>query len=254
MKIKLLNLNMRLGGKYTWDNILDLIRTEQPDILMLQEVRNSSLEDAPPCLSTYASLRKELPYTYSDYETQFIITDEDGDTAPEGVAIFSKFPLSRVAVLWLQGDSAITVNANDRDSIPTWPRNLLHCQATINGTIYNLMTLQGVWAPDGTETDNQKNMGICIANYIDGMENVILSGDFNVNENTETINLMEKTLNNIFKGERTSSFNMTRKFKPGYAEAVVDFIMVSPTITVMGHSTPEADVSDHLSQIAVFDL
>jgi endonuclease/exonuclease/phosphatase (EEP) superfamily protein YafD len=119
---------------------------------------------------------------------------------------------------------------------------------------YELMTVHGVWAPDGNETDDQKAMGKKISEYIQNKSNVILSGDFNINQKSECISGIEKDLTNIFKDERITSFNMKHKDKPGYASAVVDFVFASPAIKVLEHRTADVDVSDHQSQVVVFDL
>jgi endonuclease/exonuclease/phosphatase family metal-dependent hydrolase len=115
------------------------------------------------------------------------------------------------------------------------------------------MSLQGVWAHDATETPAQIEMGNRISKYVQGKNNVILAGDFNVNEGTQTIDLLGESLSNIFKGERRTSFNMTRK-GPQFSEAVVDFVFTSPNIKVADHHTATADVSDHQSQIVVLEL
>jgi len=148
----------------------------------------------------------------------------------------------------------MVANDTDRALVPTFPRNLLHCEVSINEKPYNLMTLQGVWAKDGVETDGQREMGKRIEQYLDGMDNVILSGDFNTNEQSSAIASLGQRLHNIFAGQRVSSFNMQHKNNPGYAGAVVDFVFTSPGMTVREHHTTDADVSDHQSQVVVLDL
>ena len=239
---------MLLGGKDTWDNILAYIHEEKPDIMFLQEVHNSKEPNVPSYLSSYEALKKEFSFPYSEYETQFNLINEN-EYAPSGLAILSKFPLTKKRVLWLHGDAPIEFDIKDREQIPTLPRNLMHCQAEINNKIVNLMTLQGVWAPDEKELETQKEMANKIFEYISDKNEIILGGDFNVNENTESIDLISQKLNNVFKGERVTSFNMTRKTKPGYGVAVVDFIFTSPSIKVVEHYTSDHDVSDHKSQV-----
>ncbi|MFA5954251.1 MAG: endonuclease/exonuclease/phosphatase family protein [Patescibacteria group bacterium] len=253
MKIKIINLNLWLGGQHTWDNILEYLRHEDPDIIFLQEVNNSTKKDVPPYLTSYASLQRELNLPYSEYETQFNVKYGD-EYVPRGVAIFSRFPLSNKFVVWLYGNVTADVDDSDIESIPTFPRNLLHCQTEINNTRYNLMTLQGVWAHDGRETEAQKQMGQKIVDYVADKENVILGGDFNVNEKTESIKFLGKHLTNVFKSERVTSFNMARKNKPGYGEAVVDFIFLGPTIKVVSHYSSDKDVSDHQSQVVIIEV
>jgi endonuclease/exonuclease/phosphatase family metal-dependent hydrolase len=252
MRVKLINLNVWWGGKKLWGNIVQYLKEEQPDITILQEAYASEEQNAAPYLNTAASLQKILGFPYSEFGLEFIIQTKE-DKSPMGNAILSKFPLIKKEGLWLQGTGPTEVSDSDRQSIPYFPRNLLHCEAEINGQAYNLMALHGIWAPDEQETEMQKEMGRKVAGYLQGKPNVILAGDFNINEKSETVQLLEQGLTNIFKGERVSSFNMKQKTKPGYATAVVDFVFASPNIKVAEHYTSEADVSDHQSQVVVFD-
>jgi endonuclease/exonuclease/phosphatase family metal-dependent hydrolase len=253
MRVKLINLNAWHGGRRLWDNIVQYLKEEQPDIITIQEAYASEEQNTLPYLRTVSALQEILGFPYSAYGLEFIIETEN-EKGPMGNAFLSKYPLAQKPAVWLQGTAPAQVRDFDYDSIPHFPRNILHCEAAINGQTYNLMTLHGVWAPDNNETDLQKKMGQTISKYIKGMPKVILSGDFNVNENTETVKILEDDLINIFKGERASSFNMRQKTKPGYATAVVDFIFASPDIQVLEHRTSDADVSDHQSQVVVMDL
>ncbi len=97
-------------------------------------------------------------------------------------------------------------------------------------------------------------MGQNISYCIQDKSNIIMSGDFNINCHTETVDLIEKDLVNIFGDERSTSFNMKHKSKPGYASAVVDFVFVSPNIKVLEHYQLDVDIPDHMSQVVVFEL
>jgi len=253
MRVKLINLNVWYGGKRLWDNIVQYLKDEQPDILTLQEAYASEELGAAPYLKTASSLQQILGFPYSAFGLEFILQTKE-EKAPMGSAILSKFPLANEQAVWIHGSAPIEVNDTKRENIPNFVRNILHCETIINGQTYNLMTLHGVWAPDNTETEAQKVMGRKISEYVKDKPNVILTGDFNVNENTETIRMLEQNLTNIFKGERVSSFNMEHKTRPGYATAVVDFVFASPNIKILEHYTADANVSDHQSQVVVFDL
>jgi endonuclease/exonuclease/phosphatase family metal-dependent hydrolase len=251
--MKLVNLNTWHGGKYLWDNIVEYLRAEDPDILMLQEAYASKEPGQAPFLNTAQSIQGILDLPYSEFAQEFMLSTPE-DHAPMGNAILSRFPLTHVNTVWLHGNGPTEVNDLDRAAIPNIPRNMLHCQTEIKGQTYNLLNTHGVWAPDSKETDSQQEMGRIISDYIQDMTNVILAGDFNTNENTSTMSAIRENLVDIFSGERKSSFNMKHKTNPGYATAVVDFIFVSPNIRVLEHRTSERDVSDHQSQIVILDL
>lgn len=253
MRVKVLNLNTWYGGMNAWDDMLSYLKSENADILFLQEAYLGDDASKPSYLNTVSALKQLLDYPYAEHEKTFDIKVGDV-TAPMGNAILSRFPILDRNVLWLYGDKARFVDNDRREDYPTFPTNLLHCGVRIGAQRYNLMTLHGIWAPDSAETESQKTMGEKIHAYVRGKQNVILGGDFNVNENTETIKLFETGLVNVFKGERRSSFNMRRKTDFVFAGVAVDFIFVSPDIKVVRHYSSEADVSDHQSQLVVLDL
>ncbi|HYF04547.1 MAG TPA: hypothetical protein VEA59_00075 [Patescibacteria group bacterium] len=118
------------------------------------------------------------------------------------------------------------------------------------------MTLQGVWAPNEKETENQKKMAGILSSYVTNKPRTILSGDFNVNPYTHTITTLDGILDNVFKSDsRKTSFNLKHKDlikSPGYAEGIVDFIFTSRDIPHICHYTSDVDVSDHLAQTFYF--
>ncbi len=253
MRVKIINLNAWYGGRYTWDNIVSYLREEKPDIVFLQEAYMSDDPDVPVFLRTVSSLADLVGFPFSESAPQFTQQGQDL-CAPVGNAILSKLPLTLKNIEWLQGSGGTVVDDRDLANVPDFPRNLLHCRIVVGENTYNLINLQGVWAFDGTETERQRKVGEKIKNYIADAPNVILAGDFNVNEYTESVHMLQENLVNVFKGERTSSFNMTRKKNPGLATAVVDFVFTSPSVAVVEHYTPDVDVSDHMSQVIIVDL
>ncbi len=253
MRIKIININTWWGGRYLWDNLTQYLKSEQADIVMMQEACVNSGSGLLQYLTTAASLKKMLDYPYAEQQLQY--GEKVGqETLSLANAMLSRFPLINKSVVWLQGNGPGAIDNANPASFPDAPRNLLHCQMDINDQLYNLITLQGVWAPDSNVTDGQLAQGKVPADYIKDKPNIILSGDFNVKEGSQPISLIEQYLTNIFVGERKSSFNMKHKTNPGYATAVVDFVFTSPDLKVTDHYTADADVSDHQSQVVILDL
>lgn len=252
MQVKLVNINVWHGGKHLWDNIIEYLRNENPDVIMMQEAF-AKAGASEQYLQTVNSLKKILGYKFTEQAIECTLSN-GSVSSPVANAILSKFPLENRHIEWIHGNGPEEVDDRDKSEIPNFPRNLLHCQSNINGQTYNFMVTHGVWAHDHVETESQKAMGKKICSYLEGKNNVILSGDFNVNENTKTINSIGNILVNIFKGNRSSSFNMKQKTDQGYANAIVDFVFSSPEIKILEHYTPDVNVSDHQSQIVIFDL
>jgi hypothetical protein len=47
---------------------------------------------------------------------------------------------------------------------------------------------------------------------------------------------------------------MKHKTDPGFADAVVDMLFITPDITVRDHYASKANVSDHLSLVATLEV
>lgn len=253
MRIKLINLNTWFGGRNTFDSVIQYLSAEQPDIILLQEAYNGRDQKSAPYKRTVSSIQKLLNYQYAEFEESCILCTEY-ESEPFGNAIVSRFPIQDKKVLWIYGNGSILFDNTGKKSASEIPRNLLHCQILIGQVPYNIITLQGVWVIDGVETKQQKQMGNKILDYITDMENVILGGDFNLNQYAKTIRSFGNHMVNVFEGERVSSFNMKYKNNPVYAASVVDFIFTSPGIKVLDHYTSNLNVSDHQSQVVVLDL
>jgi endonuclease/exonuclease/phosphatase family metal-dependent hydrolase len=262
MKVKIINLNMFYGGKVDWDNAVQYLQEEQPDIVLLQEVYWDAASGRSQFTNTVPNLQAVLDYKYAEGQIEFVFETRDGVVGPIGNAIMSRFSLENKKIVWLTGSGpGELTKQSDREALSHLPRALVHCEVSIEGKVYNIMTLHGVFSEKSEENDLQRAMGKQIVEYIQGMPNVILGGDFNVREDSDAIRMIEDHLENVFKGERTTSFdsrheNLRAKvanegFVPG---PPIDHIFVSPDIKVVEHRTAEACVSDHQSQIVVLDL
>lgn len=243
MEFKIINLNVWLGGKLM-PQILDFLEQENADILNLQEVRKGDTKNP----DIEQAIKEKLEYEYSFFTPAFFDTVENCDS---GNLILSKYPIVKTDYKFLFGQYKIHEHGQDPNYFSTLPRIIQHATIDINGTkIYNF-NVHGIWAHrDGSDSPNRLKMSNIVCQEIKDKKNVILTGDFNSQENTKTINNIENYLTNIFKDERKSSFNMKQKTDPGYGEAVVDFIFTSNNFRILSKSMPNVDISDHLPLVA----
>lgn len=248
MKIKYLSLNAWLGGKL-WDTMVDFLKREDADIVALQEVYGGEDPKLEKRLRTIQALTKEAPYTYTAFAPAMIDTKLN---LPWGNAILSKFPITKHEAIFFDvpfGKCEIkTENAEYA------PRNMLHAVIDLKATTINVFSLHGIWGKDGDDNPRRLAMSDTIAKHTQRLPHVILSGDSNVKENTETVRKLERHLRNVFKGERTTSFNMRIKTDQNFAHAVVDHLLVSPDLIVIEHHQPDVDASDHLPLIATIEI
>ncbi len=251
MQLKFVCLNLWFGGKL-FDNILDFLKQEQPDIIALQEAFNGH---DPSWARRYRSvdvLSQELGYPQSAFAAAFL-DKRDGIAVESGNAILSRFPMIEEATTFYDIPYR-TIDIEPGPAATHLPRNLQHAVIDAHGTSLNIFNTQGIWGEDGDDNDRRLAMGEAIAQKIADRPYVILAGDFNVQEGTKTTNLIERHARNIFKGERTSSFNMSHKTKPGYAEAIVDMMFISNDFKVLNHHMPLDDVSDHRPLVCELEI
>ncbi len=281
MHLKIICLNVWIGG-VLFEEIVEFLQKEQPDIILLQEVYFGEEESVVPHKTaqpsplasqyrTYQELIKRLGYAYGHFAPAFIeeigghdaLVTIDGPAPLEiaqGNAILSKYPLREVSVTHF--DVPFGKRVNEYSAYEFSPRNLQHVTVALpTGTDLHLLNTQGIWGENGEDSPRRLEMGQKIVQELVGedgeIRSVILAGDFNVLPHTQTISIIEKKLKNVFKDELKTTFNVKRKDLkkyPGFAQAVVDMFFVSPDISVISHSCPDVDISDHLPLVVEVEV
>ena len=251
MTLKFLCLNLWCGGKLL-EPLHAFLRQERPDVLAAQEVCESDDPTAPPNFRSSETLTRVLRHPHYSFSPAFRDLRPEG-ACENGNAVFSRFPIREThAVFYDVPYNSARRETNDSSDTP---RNLQHAVIDVDGrTTVNVFNTQGVWGFDGEDNSRRLAMSETIVREITGKPRVILAGDFNVREGTQTIAAIERRLTNVFKGERRTSFNMQHKTGGGFATAVVDFVFVSSDIRVLSHEAPDADVSDHQPLVCEFEV
>lgn len=254
MNLKFISLNLWLGGML-FDSIVDFLKKEDADIVVLQEVNNSHDRKLPNHCRSLESLQAELGYQFVDFAPTFVNKYPWGNIT-EGNAILSRFPIkSSDASFFDQQFDETPQDPFDPARFPVTPRNLEHVTLETPAGEVNVFNVQGVWDLDGDHVGPQREkMRDVILREIAGKSNVILAGDTNAKYTNPVMRDIEKQLTNVFDDTLTTSFNMKRKNNPGYATAVVDMIYISPDIKIVDKSCPDVDVSDHLPLVATLEL
>ena len=233
------------------DEILEFLRYEDPDIVLIQEVYDGHDPAWERKFRSMDVLREELGYPHEHFAPTFLERTDFGKVE-QGNAILSKYPIVESQVYFY--DQPYGEREDKPEYFETTPRNLQRVGIQINDRILQVFNTQGVWGKDGNDNERRLMMAQTIVDAIKPFDSVVLAGDFNVQEKTESIGLIETHLTNIFKGERSSSFNMKHKTNPGFATAVVDMVFVSPSLTVLEHRQCDENVSDHVALTATIEF
>jgi endonuclease/exonuclease/phosphatase family metal-dependent hydrolase len=253
MIIKIISLNLWIGGVFL-DKIIDFLRQENADIVLLQEVFDGRDETLKPQYRTLQELEKALTYPHAQFAPAFL-EDVDGKKIVQGNAVLSQFPLKEVSTVFY--DVPFGERIDERWAFSETPRNLQHVAAEVNGRQLHLFNTQGIWGEDGRDTPRRLAMATTIMREVAASKPVVLAGDFNVEPDTETMQAVRNSLKDVFYSELTTTFNTAEKDLikyPGYATSVVDMMFVSDDISVVKHHCPEVGISDHLPLVAEIEL
>ncbi len=260
MKLKVTDLNLWQGRLL--ESAVDFLKQENPDIILLQEVFDGHTSDND-ALNSFSVLKAKLgDYKFQAFTPAFFVV-VDGVEIPQGQAVLSKFPIIESKSVFydvpygsMELDVAdlkeeVHVNKSDGSMIP---RNLQHAVIQAGDKTLNVFNTQGVWGYNGLDSPRRIAMGKVIADNVAGKSNVILSGDFNMDPDTQAMAQVEKHLTSVFKYTLPTTFNMKRKTNPGYAEAAVDMFFVSPEIKILNQACKQVDVSDHLPLVVELEV
>lgn len=248
--IKFLSLNMWLGGKL-FDQVFTFLKKENADIIHLQEVNNGNNTSWDRQFRTLDILKREFP-NYHCVFAPHVLGSRPFGKVEQGNAILSRFPIHADKIIFY--DVVFGERSEEEADWSTWPCNLQHATIQVDDTTLHVFNTHGPWGIDGKDNPRRLRMSEVILQNIQKKEYVILSGDFNTLPNTATIRNIEHHLTNVFGNELTSTFNMKRKDKPGYADSVVDMIFVSKNIKILEKDCPMVDVSDHLPLICKLEV
>lgn len=251
MQIKYLSLNIWNGGML-FDNVIEFLKREHPDILSLQEVYNNHGSEFERRYRTIDVLQDIFHYPYTAFAPAFR-KHENNIAVEQGNAVFSKFPITATQITFYDKPYR-DIYGEQPEDYPFYPRNLQYAALDAHGKTINVFNTHGIWGEDGNDNPRRLHMSDVMIKQVKNKERVILSGDTNTSHYTKTITNIEKHLTNVFKDELKSSFNMKQKDKPGYATSVVDVLFVSPDIRIIEHSMPDVNVSDHMPLIAVLEI
>jgi len=255
MTIKFLTLNILQGG-LLMDNILDFLNQEQPDIFALQEVYNGQDPNLPVNYRSMQVLSQNFT-TWHNYFSASLLSQTPHGNFDLGNAIFSKFPMTQKDQTYIYGNYGLYPQTPADLDWSKDPQALQWAEIEIGNHNLNIFNLHGIWGRDGNDNPARDQMGQIILDQIKNKPNVILAGDFNLRPSTQVVKNIERHLNNVFKNELTTTFNLSRKdliASPGYATSVVDMIFVSPNLQILSHTCPQVDISDHLPLIMEFEF
>lgn len=143
-----------------------------------------------------------------------------------------------------EGDILIYDNPDYVGSGGDHSRNLQWMKCRIDGKIYSILNVHGLWTGTGkSDTPERITQSERIRNVMDAIETPkILCGDFNLRPDTQSIKILGKGMKNLINEHNITS---TRTSLYKKEEKHADYIFVSPEIVVNRFEVLEDEVSDH---------
>ena len=243
--MKLLQLNA-WGGRLE-PQIGDLLKTEKPDIVSLQEA--ISFEgDGSGLFITIENIQKHYNLPYIAFGAVFSFAYMKG-TARFGNCILSRYPITKTEVVFTYLDHKEDFMWGE-DSANR--RNFVHAVLDINSTSCHIVTHHGFHIPEhkngNDETLRQTKM---IAEYVRELAGpVILTGDFNLVPKSESIEQLNAFLHNLPLEHKLK----TTRTHLTYKTEVCDYIFVNDDVKVTSFRALEKIVSDHQALALDFSL
>ena len=242
--MKILQLNI-WGGKLG-KQIIELILREKPDLVCLQEAIVLPHESGL-LFTQYPEILKETKFENSYFSAAFgfIIMNHRADF---GNAIMSHLPFTKTTTVFTRGEYIPTTDLVDGDYNM---RNLQHALIERNGKKLHVLNHHGHHLRQHKMGDEEtlRQCGI-IADYISKLEgDVVLTGDFNLAPESESLGKLNAILTNhcIVAGATTTRTVLTHKTE------VCDYIFTSPNLQTKNFKILSDIVSDHCALVIQID-
>jgi endonuclease/exonuclease/phosphatase family metal-dependent hydrolase len=254
MTIKVISLNIWLGGKLM-PAIVDFLRAEDADIVVLQEVYDAQDSQLPAVYRSMEVLREQLAYPHTAFAEAYQEIVVHGKI-PHGNAVLSKFPITKRSLSYMSNPPDATMEYKDiPEHWPLFPAPLQHVELSTPAGTLNVFNMHGVWDIDGDSYSEQRQqMSKVLLAETAGKSNVVLTGDSNAKSSNQAMRNVEAQLQPVYGDELVTTFNMRRKDDPGYATAPVDLMYVSSEFTILSSACPDVDISDHLPLVVSLAL
>ena len=242
--MKLLQANI-WGGRLQ-NQLAEIVSAQNVDFLCLQEA--VSTKGDALIFATIEDIGKEAGFDYVFFSPVFDFNLMQ-KKAGFGNAILSKYPIKDKKTVFtrLEHRDDFDFDLHDYNI-----RNFQHAVVEVEGKQLHLLNHHGHHVPEHKNGD-EETMRQCkiIADYAESLDGpVLLTGDFNLSPNSESLEQINKVLDNLsalFKLETTRT-PLTHKTE------VCDYIFASKDIRVKSFEALDEIFSDHKGLVLEFEI
>lgn len=251
MIIKFFQLNI-FKGKYL-DGIIDFVRENNIDICHFQEVSGGTLSYHNS--DNFNELRQKLGYKGAIIKT--IIRNEPTGYFGNATLLKRNFRVVDKKIVWLRDFDPGMVEINDKNGHLV-ARAALFLKFEAGGRSFYSINTHLAWGKIPFDADYKVEQAEKLAIEIAKLDKPwILSGDFNVDSDTEVVKMFEQLGRNLLKGKNIqTTLNPNEHYLGKEAlenKIAIDYIFVSPEISFQKFELVTENLSDHYGLYLEFD-
>jgi len=229
------------------------LEEEKPDIICLQEVHSSQLDQ--PMFSFFRSLeaiREAFP-GYHDYYSPVMGFPVAGTLVQTGNAILTRFPITQARTVFVNGQYRSRHQAGDFTPGANL-RNVQVVRLNVNGQQLTVANHHGYWERDPMGSDTTRTKLQLVANELaKEQEPIILAGDLNVSYDSPHMEPLQTMLYDLIGEHKVKTTLSILSAVPN--DIPCDHIMVSDNLRARKLIVcDDVLASDHLPLILEFDM
>jgi endonuclease/exonuclease/phosphatase family metal-dependent hydrolase len=218
-----LNNGFNSKGKLDIDEIANVIESNRPDIVALQEVSRGSVVNGRLDMLAYLSYRLHMPYIFGPTTGPFW-----------GNAILSRYPIVAYSTENLTSSESLI----QRGFIVALIDLGVNQQIKVIATQFDNVEL---------DTEIHQQQAQAIIDFWGGLPGTILLGDFSAQSGSqEVLKLRQAYLN-----DSTMGWEAANTYPSNNPQERIDYIWISPDLTASDVGVLSSTASDHLPVVAV---
>ena len=249
MNIKVMTLNMWYG-RYI-DEVIEFIREERPDVVMLQEVTASRKIDIPHGISDSFELLMDRLKMQGVFAPGWRLILE-GKLVGLGLATFTKLPIEYFgAKYYIRG----VLESGDPSFGVNFPGFYLRTDVNTEVGVLPFITTHFFWSMYPEITDEQRLGAKLLKNELSPISDFVLAGDFNVTDDSEIYREISKGLvDDRPEGLVRTLHPEIHKVGPSLDLAVDYMFHRGNRFRVKSSRVPIVPVSDHLPLVVEYEV
>lgn len=259
--MKLLNLNVCIKLDNNKE-VIQLLKEDNYDIITLQEVMRKIDDNVFDKYKSSNIIKESLCYKNSFFgplwvakchKKHNIITRDFGGLTEQGNEIISNHSIIESKNIFYHNTYSIfeeTSKFREEDHGRAFTKSILE----VNGKSLQIINVHGIWNENklGNEkTINQINK--ILSNVRNDIPSIV-TGDFNLLPESESIKIMESKMSNLITKYNILSTRPTFNDGLDKGDIVCDYIFINDKIKVNDFRVLNRNVSDHLPLVLDFDL